>query len=279
MASKSKFFRVFVEGDTVDGRVIQRKWIEQMAKSYDPQKYGARIWLEHIRGILPDSPFKAYGDVTAVKAEEVTIDGKNKLALFAQIDATPELVAINKARQKIYTSAEIDPDFAKSGECYFMGLGITDSPASLGTEMLTFAANSSTNPLAGRKQSPGNFFTAAHEVALEFEEEKPEAKPDAGETLFSKVKDLLGIGKKDADDRFADQGKAIEFIAQSQKEALDSIDKFSKSLDAKIDATAALLKETQEKLAAFKAQMENTPDGTAPRPKATGGDGQITTDC
>nr|WP_244859138.1 GPO family capsid scaffolding protein [Shewanella dokdonensis] len=124
---KSKFFRVFTEGDTTDGREIQRNWIEEIAESYNTAKYGARIWLEHIRGILPDSPFKAYGDVTAVKAEKVE-DGK--LALFAQISPTEDLLAMNKARQKIYTSVEIDPNFAKTGKCYLTGLAVTDSPAS-----------------------------------------------------------------------------------------------------------------------------------------------------
>ena len=53
---KSKFFRVALEGATTDGRKIERSWIQQMAKNFDPQKYGARIWMEHIRGTLADSP-------------------------------------------------------------------------------------------------------------------------------------------------------------------------------------------------------------------------------
>ncbi|HFL6942989.1 TPA: GPO family capsid scaffolding protein, partial [Stenotrophomonas maltophilia] len=75
MASKTKkrseFFRVAVEGATTDGRVIERQQIADIAETYDPEVYGARIWLEHFRSTLPDSPFRAYGDVLAVKAEEV----------------------------------------------------------------------------------------------------------------------------------------------------------------------------------------------------------------
>ena len=148
MAQKSKFFRVAVDGATTDGRTIDRSWIEQMARNFDPQKYGARIWLEHIRGIYPDSDFRAYGDVTAVKAEEVTIDGKKKLALFAQIAPLPDLVAMTtKNKQKVYTSIEVNPKFADTGEAYLVGLGVTDSPASLGTDVLSFAAQ---NPKASR---------------------------------------------------------------------------------------------------------------------------------
>ena len=59
MASKSKFFRVATEGATTDGRKIERKWIEQMAKNFNREKYGARVWLEHYRGTVPGGPFDA----------------------------------------------------------------------------------------------------------------------------------------------------------------------------------------------------------------------------
>lgn len=77
---RSPFFRVAVEGATSDGRQIERAWIEQAAASYNPKTYGARIWMEHIRSSVADSPFKAYGDVVAVKAEEVEINGQKRRA-------------------------------------------------------------------------------------------------------------------------------------------------------------------------------------------------------
>ena len=140
-AIKAKRFRIAVEGATTDGRAIPREHIAQMAKNYDPTMYGARIDLEHIKGITPDSPFRRYGDVTALTAEEIT-DGplKGKLALYGDIDPTPELVELTKARQKIYTSVEINTKFADTGEAYLIGIAITDDPASLGTEILSFSA-------------------------------------------------------------------------------------------------------------------------------------------
>lgn len=274
---KSKFFRVATEGDTTDGRVIERSWIQQMADGYNATKFGARIWLEHIRGILPDSPFKAYGDVIAVKAEEVDIGGQKKLALLAQLDATDELVAMNKKRQKIYTSMEIDPNFAKSGKAYLVGLAVTDSPASLGTEQLAFAAGAKVNPLAERKQNPENVFAVAQEVTLEFEDEKSAE----GESLFSKVMGMLK-GKDTADaDRFADAGKAIETLAGSQR---DLLDKFS-ALQAELKTTTEQIKAATEAatadraaFAALKDALDKDPkDGK--RPAAAGGTGAITTDC
>ena len=135
-SQKTKWFRVATEGATTDGRAIQRVWIEQMAKNFNPAKYGARVWIEHMRGMLPDSAFAAQGDVLALRTQEVE-DGK--LGLFAQIKPLESLIAMNKAGQKLYTSIEVDPNFADTGEAYLVGLAVTDTPASLGTELLTFA--------------------------------------------------------------------------------------------------------------------------------------------
>lgn len=277
--AKSKFFRVFTEGDTTDGRVIQRGWIEQIVKNFNPAKFGARVWLEHIRGILPDSPFKAYGDVTAVKAEEVEIDGKKKLALYAQLDATEDLVAMNKKRQKVYTSVEIDPNFARSGEAYLVGLAVTDSPASLGTEMLAFAANAKVNPLAERKQGPDNLFTAAQEVAIEFEDETP--PPAAGDSLFTRVMDLLKGKSKDDAGRFSDIGQAVEAVADSQRGLLGQFAALTAALKDATDKLAAITTAAEadrKAFADFKAAMDKAPVGDK-RPPAAGGNGAKVTDC
>lgn len=285
MPPVSKFFRVALEGATTDGRKIERSWIEQAAKNFNRATYGARVWLEHIRGIVPGNVFDAMGDVTALKAEEVDIDGVKKLALFAQIEPLPALIAINKAKQKLYTSCEFSPKFADSGEAYLVGLGVTDSPASLGTDMLAFSATAGANsPLAARKQNPDNLFTAAQEVAIEFEPDA--AAPSLGETLFAKVKSLLGKGEKDNEARFTDVGQAVEAIAQSQKKLLDlytGLPDLTKipgdELREQIAAMDAAQKKTATDFAAFKTAVEATPNGTGKRPSATGGTGSPTTDC
>ncbi|MFZ6709354.1 GPO family capsid scaffolding protein [Undibacterium sp. TC9W] len=271
---KSKFFRVAVEGATTDGRKIERSWIQQMAKNFDPQKYGARIWMEHIRGTLADSPFRAYGDVTAVKAEEVTIDGNKKLALFAQIEPTDDLIAMTKAKQKIYTSIEINDKFADTGEAYLVGLGVTDSPASLGTEVLSFAANNPTaNPFAGRKTNPDHLFSAAIEVDLEFEEISTETT-----SLAAKVKGLLNSfsSKKTGDDaRFSDIGEAVESILEhtGQQET-----RFNESTK-RISELEKNLKTVTDNFNSLKNQLDKEPGNQTTRPTATGGNGTEQTDC
>jgi Phage capsid scaffolding protein (GPO) serine peptidase. len=213
---RSHWFCVAVEGATTDKRTIKRAWLEQAAKNFNPATYGARIWLEHFRSLLPDSPFKAYGDVLAVKADEIDINGQKKLALFAQVEPTPELIALNKAKQKIYSSIEIDDSFADTGEAYIVGLAVTDSPASLGTDVLAFSAQKpESSPFKDRHYSTTSMFTEALETTLTFEE--VEVKPNIGAQLFSKVQDLLKRKEAKDDSEFGAIGQAVEAIAEHGK--------------------------------------------------------------
>lgn len=274
---KSRFFRVATEGATTDGRNITREQINQMAKNFSPVKFGARVWLEHMRGLYPDSPFRAYGDVTAVEARDVE---EGKRALFAQIKPLPELVAMNKAGQKIYTSIEIHPKFADTGEAYLTGLGVTDSPASLGTEVLTFAAQKpETSPFAKRKSHAEALFSEAVHTELVFDEdETPEAEPKASK--FSAVLDGLVkrfTGKtKDDDTRFAEVLKGFEAFgtyAEAQEKAHDD-------LKTEHDALAKKFTDLMDKHDALVKRLEATPEsGFTARPPATGGDGAVKTDC
>lgn len=273
---RSKWFRVATEGATTDGRQIERQWLLDAAETYDPKTYGARVWLEHFRSLYADGPFKAYGDVLALKTEEVEIAGAKKLALFAQIEPTDELVAmVNKAKQKIFTSIEISPKFADSGRAYLSGLAVTDTPASLGTEMLTFAAqNPHASPLRARKQHADNLFTAAEETALEFDE--VDEKPGIGAAVFAKVQGLLK-GKQAKDDtEFAQFGQAIETIAEHVK---DLSEQFGKT-DPLVTQLSSQVTTLQTELADLKTKLGNTADHSqSQRPAVTGGGDRIKTDC
>ena len=274
----SKFFRVATEGATTDGREIQRSWIEQMAKNFNRAKYGARVWLEHYRGVLPESSFAALGDVLAVESREVE-DGK--LALFAQIDALPSLVAMNKAKQKIYTSIEIDPNFAKTGEAYLTGLAVTDTPASLGTEVLKFAAqNPDASPYKGKKHSEGALFSAALETDLGLE---GDAETIAS-TLINKFSDLLknlsgAAAPKptpETSDAFATKtlevlGAADAAIQQQAKE-LATEKAAREKLAGEFNTLQANFNELSKKL----SQQDGS--GTN-RPEATGSEGVVQADC
>lgn len=261
-----KWFRIAVSGQTTDGREIQREWIEQMAASYDPSVYGARINVEHMRGFMPDGDFGAYGDVLALKAETITVNGEDKLALFAQIKPNDKLKVLNAKNQKIYTSVEIDTNFAKTGKAYLVGLAVTDSPASLGTEMLTFCANAKQNPLADRKQSEGNLFTAA--VLTDFDFSEPKSLADS---IVERIAQFFT--DKDGKDNPDDQGDL-----EGQEEMVDEVEivdltkcldelcqQFKEQLDAKSDE----IRELKQQVQTLSTQIDSIA-ATPSRPPAVG---------
>lgn len=275
---KSKFFRVATEGATTDGRKIEKKWIQEIAATYDPLKYGARIFIEHIRGFNPNSQgaFRAMGDVLAVEAREV--EG-GKLALFAQIDPTDEMVKMNNERQKIYTSIEVVENFAGSGMAYLYGLGVTDSPASLGSEILAFASqNPAANPFSARKNVPESMFSEAEETVIELE---PDAA-DPGPSLFSRITDMFK-GKVATDDaRFADVHGAVLHVAQAATENATAVAALRGEFSA-LQTSVAGIKTSSDQavsgLAALVEKIDHTPNSQPRRPAAPGGNGVVATDC
>ena len=92
--------------------------------------YGARINLEHLKGIPAGRPVPALrrrGDGEERRDAE---DGplKGKLALLARLAPTDSLVEMNRKGQKVYTSVEVNPKFADTGKTYLVGLAVTDDP-------------------------------------------------------------------------------------------------------------------------------------------------------
>ena len=267
---KDKWFVIATEGATCDDRTINRTWIEQMAKNYDPKKYGARINLEHIKFWLysKDEPHaQSYGDVIALKTEERE-DGK--LQLLAQLDPTDELIELNKARQKIYTSVEIDTNFADTGEAYLVGLAVTDNPASLGTEMLKFSAQAQANPLGARKLKPENLFTAAVEQAFEFIEEQEAEEQEKSFSLLEKIRGLFSKKAESEDARFSEHSAAIELVAEESSKTAEDLKVLTAQVDEqdnRIDELNDVIAELEAKFAALEATPSE--DYTA-RPIVTG---------
>lgn len=280
MAKKAKRFRIGVEGVTTDGRTIERSWLEQMAANYDPAVYTAVINMEHIKGYTPDSAFRRFGVVDALDTEEIS-DGllKGKLGLYAVINPTDELVTMTGNMQKLFTSMEIRPEFADTGEAYLIGLAVTDDPASLGTEMLQFSASAGANPLANRKQHPDNLFTAATETVIEFEDEKP--------SLFSRVSALFSNKQKSDDARFSDVHRAVELVATEQQEFSQRIEtalsEQASSLQAQLSAEAAAREQLQADFSQLQAQLsrEDGRQDFRPRTPSNGNSNSqdVRTDC
>jgi Phage capsid scaffolding protein (GPO) serine peptidase len=288
MAKVSQFFRVFVEGDTVDGRTIARKDIQDIADTYNPKTYGARVNLEHMRGLLADGPFASLGDVTAVKAQldDIEIAGKTekRLALYAQIAPLQALIDINQKGQKIYTSVEIQPNFANTGKAGLVGLAITDSPASLGTEALQFAASAKVNPFANRKKNPENLFSAAREVTFEFVETNDGEDKSGAAGALAAIKDFF---TKNTPQTQQIQTQAVVTEDKSGDKAADAnaalfakgLEVIAQSFDAGIAKITAAQTAQADEIKALKADLEKAPKTYKSRSQATGAETAAQTDC
>ena len=268
MAVKAKRFRIGVEGATTDGRTIERAWLEQMAASYNPQVYTALINLEHIKGYTPDSPFRRFGTVDKLEAEEIT-DGplKGKMALYAWITPSDDLVAYTRKLQKLFTSMEVNTSFADTGKAYLIGLAATDDPASLGTEMLQFSACAKSNPLAGRKQNPENLFTAAEETLIEWEEVQGE-KP----SLFARVTAMFTKKEQTDDARFSDVHRAVELVATEQQSLSERTDQSLSAQDKRIAELETALQKQQTDFSALKQKLSQEDSRKDYRQRAPGGE-------
>jgi len=283
MAKKSTRFRIGVEGATTDGRVIERVWLTQMAANYSRQVYTAVVNMEHIKGYTPDSSFRRFGIVEALEAEEIS-EGplKGKMALYAWIVPTDELVSMTAKLQKLFTSMEVNPKFSDTGEAYLVGLAVTDDPASLGTEMLQFSANAAVNPLARRKQDRDNLFTAAEETLFEFED-LPEEKP----SFFASIKALLSRKSVDDDARFADVHLAVEEVAgahqalsESVAEVGQSVGNLKEDFSKRLDDMQQKLTTAESDLSTLREQLAGEDSRSDRRPFSSGGNGssdQLTT--
>lgn len=268
MAVKAKRFRIGVEGATTDGRTIERAWLEQMAASYNPQVYTALINLEHIKGYTPDSPFRRFGTVDKLEAEEIT-DGplKGKMALYAWITPSDDLVAYTRKLQKLFTSMEVNTSFADTGKAYLIGLAATDDPASLGTEMLQFSASAKSNPLAGRKQNPENLFTAAEETLIEWEEVQGE-KP----SLFARVTAMFTKKEQTDDARFSDVHRAVELVATEQQGLSERTDQSLSAQDKRITELEIALQKQRTDFSALKQKLSQEDSRKDYRQRAPGGE-------
>lgn len=146
------FVKIAQSGPCADGRTIDPQWLRDMAETYDPEVYRAKIWPEHIRF------GNNYGTVVELKAEET----EGVVSLLARLAANAQYIWDNQYDQLLSFSIEVLENFAGSGKAYLAGLGITDSPASLGTDELKFARRLAMGGQQGARVFAGAPVESAH---------------------------------------------------------------------------------------------------------------------
>ncbi|EPR3548239.1 GPO family capsid scaffolding protein [Raoultella ornithinolytica] len=266
-AKPRKKFRVAVSGNTVDGREIQPQHLRDAAANYNLEVYAARVNIEHILSPYPGSDFGAMGDVVALSAEDIT-EGPlaGRTGLYAEIEPSERMKQMTDKGQKVYSSIELHPQFALNGKAYMMGLAMTDTPASLGTERLKFAAQQRASVMAfNNQQVEAPMITEAIEAEVI---ELAAQRNDEGKQWFNRVMGILGKGQKTDDQRFGQVHQAVEAVAQSQ---VDLGEQFSAAEQERQQDKATIQKLTTD-LAALRQQLEGTDGNFSQRPAAGGGD-------
>ena len=271
---RTKPFLLATAGSTVDGRVIDDKLLSEMASSYNPQTYGARLNIEHIRGISGQAPFRAYGDVLELSTAEVEVDFNGKtekrLGLYGVFDVTDEAKDLNEAGQKVYPSIEIEPNFGGQGHAYLMGCALTDSPASIATERLQF-----------NRQMPGTIHLSRDSAALlDLADDKPAGTEDENgfiarfgtmlESTFAKFapKDD-NPDPKPKDDK---PGEQQAFAIADMKPLFEQLGQsFSSEIGSLREEFRSEIDQLGVKLRKVEAVVEEQPAQTfTPRPRADG---------
>lgn len=129
------YIKIAQVGPSVDGRFIRDDWIRDMAATYAPATYTAMLWPDHLRW------FGNFGEVVELK------DGPDETgvySLFARLAPNRWFLEHNANGQGLFYSIEVAENFAESGKTYLEGLGVTDSPASLGQRSTHFAKDKGT---------------------------------------------------------------------------------------------------------------------------------------
>lgn len=261
-----KKFRVAVSGNTVDGREIQPQHLRDAAANYNLEVYAARVNIEHFLSPYPGSDFGAMGDVVALSAEDIT-EGPlaGRTGLYAEIEPSERMKQMTDKGQKVYSSIELHPQFALNGKAYIVGLAMTDTPASLGTERLKFATQQRASVMAFNNQQaePPMFSEAIEAEVIELTAQRS----DEGAKWYSRVMGIISKGQKTDDQRFSQMHQVVEAVAQSQSEQIDQFN--AAELERQQDK-AAIQKLTTD-LAALRQQLEGTDGNFSQRQPANGG--------
>ncbi|MGO3406762.1 GPO family capsid scaffolding protein [Marinomonas sp.] len=278
---ESKWFKVATAGPTIDGREIKEEWIRDMAETYDMDEYTASIFKDHW------SWNGNYGHVTRVKAAK---DAKGRLCLFTRLKPNKHLLALNKEGQKLFTSIRVVPDAAETGKAYLMHLAITDEPASLGTEQLSFSQNGEHSQIFANEDGIELDFVSLQtdeELAAEIEKrpnflqrffskqtsptQDDEPMTDAEKAAFEKLQTQVAefktkLEKLTATDEPAGGDESSEYTAEVKelKEKIDQLEA-EKADFTKQSETLNTLTENFTKLQSdFAAAMKDKTDAPAP---------------
>ena len=239
---QSKPICILKAGPTIDGRNIEQKIIDDIAETYNPKLYNARINEDHWQY----GP--KLGDVLSVE--------KRTDELWAVLKPNSRLLSNIERDQLLHTSCEFYPDFASSGRAYLSGLAMTDEPASLGTTQVHLSANS--DKCKGQES-----LSSGATVSLEMLSGKEHSDQEI-KTLLSKIFSLFSgnqpasLSKKEDEEEEAEMSKELEVLLTKNTEQNEAVATALSSLANAVTKLSAGKEETVPP-----AEEEVPPDTTA----------------
>lgn len=265
---------VCTEGATLQGGVaLTREDISQMAGAYDPSLYAARLNLEHIKSLWPDSDFRHYGLVKSLRAVELTSGPlKGHLSLEANIELDEQQDArvfqLNRSGQKLFSSIEFYRQFPKTGGTYLCGIALTDTPAALGTQLITLSREQRGLPAdAGDACYTTSLETAIRMLSADTPVPEMPAVSEPG--FLSRISQLLRGQRQVSDTELKQLRDAVELTANELSSLKQQIT-CDALTDARLDLQQRTLSELRNELSALKQQLALTADDTPTRPLSTG---------
>lgn len=193
-------------GTTVDGRIIEQHIIDEIAESYSPEVYTARINEEHF-----DWSYK-FGSVLSVE--------KREDKLFAVLKPNSMLLRVVEQGQLLHTSCEYIEKFSDTGKAYLTGLALTDKPASLGTTQIHLSSKED-----GKVQVHSNFTIEPEQLSQQDNE--------ADASLFQKFKNWLN--SETPTEQFSQQEEEDEMSKETEELLKQSVEQ-NKELNGKLGA-------------------------------------------
>ncbi|MBD2785952.1 GPO family capsid scaffolding protein [Xenorhabdus sp. DI] len=261
---------VCTEGMTLNGFAVTREQIQQMADSYNPRLYAARLNLEHVKSLFPDSVFRQYALVKSANAYEVKdgpLQGKLALEVTVELDEEKDagLFALNQSGQKIFSSIEFYSRFPQTDSAYLTGIAVTDTPAAVGTELIKLSVQE-----RGLPDSDDRYLSASLETMCELIEstEQP-ADKSIGERFVLSVKKALGMHREHNLAELNTLRDMVQLTAEKCGEALNQVQKLSQ-LEAQCASQSEQITKLENELSTLKNQLSQQDDSSTQRPRADG---------
>ncbi|MDE1490531.1 GPO family capsid scaffolding protein [Xenorhabdus bovienii] len=263
---------VCTEGMTLNGFAVSREQIQQMADNYNPRLYAARLNLEHVKSLYPDSLFRHYALVQSARAYEIK-DGplQGRLALEATVDLDEEKDAnvfkLNQSGQKVFSSIEFYSRFPQTQSAYLTGIALTDTPAAVGTELIKLSVQE-----RGLPASDDRFLSASLETMVELlagTEQHPADDKSLGEKFVLSVKKALGLHREHSNAEISILREMVQLTAEKCGEALNQGQKLS-ALEKQCASQSEQLTQLATELSTLKSQLSHQDDSSVQRPDASG---------